>query len=249
MLSKTKIKYIRLLQQKKHRQKNRLFIAEGEKIVQEIFTQQQFNIHSIYATAEWEAQNQANLRAHKAEFNLVTAQELEKISLLQKANQVLLVLEYSNAPIPTTAELEQQWCLVLDQIRDPGNLGTIIRIADWFGIEHIFCSLDSVDAYNPKVVQATMGSFLRTKVHYTDLVELFEQQKTLPKYGAVLDGENAFQANFEAAGLLVIGNESRGVSDEIKSRLTTHITIPKYGQAESLNAAIATGILCAAIKK
>ncbi|MCP4442884.1 MAG: RNA methyltransferase [Aureispira sp.] len=249
MLSKANIKYIRLLQQKKYRQKNRVFIAEGEKIVQEIFTQEQFNIHSIYATAEWEQQNINSLKAHRAQFNLVTTQELGKISQLQKANQVLMLLEYSSAALPTTQELENQWCLVLDQIRDPGNMGTIIRIADWFGIEHIFCSQDCVDAYNPKVVQSTMGSFLRTKVHYIDLQELFEKHKNLPKYGAVLDGQNAFQSNYESAGFLVIGNESRGVSDTIKGMLTHHITIPKYGHAESLNAAIATGILCAAIKK
>lgn len=249
MLSKAKIKYIRLLQQKKYRQKNRLFIAEGEKIVQEIFTQQQFNIHSIYATAEWEEQNHSNLLAYQEQFTLVTAQELAKISLLQNPNQVLVVLEYANQSLPKVVELQNHWSLVLDQIRDPGNLGTIIRIADWFGIEQIFCSLDSVDAYNPKVVQATMGSFLRTKVYYTNLKELFEQHKNLPKYGAILEGKNAFEETYTKSGFLVIGNESRGVSEELKAMLTHHITIPRYGEAESLNAAIATGILCAVIKK
>lgn len=243
MLSKAKIKYIQSLQQKKYRQREGLFLVEGEKIVEEVLHQQLFKVHSIYATDAWVNKNMTFATQYKAILTSISPAELKKISNLKTPNQIVALVEKA-AHAPSAHQINQSLNLVLENIQDPGNMGTIIRIADWFGIPHIFCSKGCVDIYNSKVVQATMGSFLRTAVVYTDLDQLFDEHP-LPIYGAVLGGENLFQSQLIEPSFLLIGNEGKGLSDAIQNRITHRITIPKTGQAESLNAAVATGILCA----
>ncbi len=243
-LSKAKIKQLCSLQQKKFRLKSNLFIVEGEKMAKEVLQQALSNIEHIYATAQWIDNNSILAAQYKPIITIITVSELKKISSLKTPNHILIVL-----PIPTAIvenlSLQDSLCLALENIQDPGNMGTIIRIADWFGIEHLFCSVGCVDVYNPKVIQATMGGFLRIKIHYTDLGVLFKKYPSMAVYGAVLGGQNVFKTTLEKKGFLLIGNEGRGISEELQKQISAPITIPKYGQAESLNAAVATGILCA----
>jgi TrmH family RNA methyltransferase len=248
LLSKNKTKHLLALQQKKYRQKQKSFVVEGEKIAQEVLTQQKYKIRGIYATTDWIDSYQPILNPYRSIITTVTSNELKKISSLKTPNKVLLELDYALTEIPTSLE-NSSLQLVLENIQDPGNLGTIIRIADWFGIQNIFCSIGCVDIYNPKVIQATMGGFLRINTFYTKIEDLLEQYPHLPVYGAVLNGQNIFESQLKKEGFLLIGNEGRGLSDNILSKISHPITIPKYGKAESLNAAVATGILCALFQK
>jgi TrmH family RNA methyltransferase len=244
MLSKANIKYLVSLQQKKIRLKEKAFLVEGEKIAEEVFRQDTFNVHSIYATQAWIDKNSTLASKYNATLTAINQVELKKVSSLKTPNQILIVLNLPNYT-PLEENIQESLHLVLENIQDPGNMGTIIRIADWFGICTIFCSKGCVDVYNSKVVQASMGSFLRVKVRYTNLEELFEEHPELPVYGAVLGGNNAFQADLQQPSFLLIGNEGKGLSADIQKYITSKITIPRFGQAESLNAAVATGILCA----
>jgi TrmH family RNA methyltransferase len=245
-LSKRQIKEFSALRQKKYRQKSKLFVVEGEKIVEEVLQSPEvFKIEALIAVENWIAEH-PNYSKHSKLFE-ATEKDLERISGLKTANKVLLILEQKEFERPSS--LENQLCLVLERIQDPGNLGTIIRIADWFGIKEIFCSPDTVELYNPKVLQASMGSFLRTKVHYLELEHLFESYSDIPCYGALLNGENVFSKALESTAFLMIGNESKGLSEDAQNFVSHPIMIPRYGEAESLNAAIATGILCAAFRK
>lgn len=243
MLSKAKIKFLLALQQKKQRIKLGLFVAEGEKIVQEILQQKLFKLHSIYATSRWINTNKGFLGGQVDLLHEISPADLKKISTLKTPNQVLAVLEIPQQT-PSAHNIQQSFNLVLENIQDPGNLGTIIRIADWFGLPHIFCTKGCVEAYNPKVIQATMGSFLRIPVYQTELSSLFEAHPELPVYGAILGGENVYQSSLQGNSFLVIGNEGKGLEAATTQLLTQGLTIPKLGQAESLNAAVATGILC-----
>lgn len=234
MLSKNELKYIQSLCQKKQRQEERLFIVEGAKLVEELLLTQ-YEVKGIYALAAW-----AEKHSHLPNLTVITEQELERISNLQTPSQVLaVVVQPEQAPSP---ELENQLTLVLDNIQDPGNLGTIIRIADWFGIRQIVASPDTVECYNPKVIQSTMGSFARVQVWYTPL-PTFLQSVKLPVYGALLTGKNLFEETPLKEGLLVIGNESKGIAPELLQFISHPVTIPRIGGAESLNAAVATGII------
>lgn len=244
MLSKAKIKYLQSLQQKKYRLKENLFLVEGEKIIDEVLRQHLFKVHSIYATEPWINKNKAILTPHEADLTLTSPNGLKKISSLKTPNSVIAVLEMPNYT-PLVDKIQTSLNLVLENIQDPGNMGTIIRIADWFGIPHIFCSKGCVDIYNSKVVQASMGGFLRVQVHYLDLETLFQEHASLPVYGAVLGGDNVFKQALKKPSFLLIGNEGKGLSDPIQKQITHKITIPKMGGAESLNAGVATGILCA----
>ena len=254
MLSKNQIKFVNSLKQKKFREEHHLFIAEGNKIVSELLNSS-VTVKQIYTTSQF-------LRTHKIDNFIerfeIKESELERISSLATPNEVLAVCQI---PIYNLAieSLKDELTLVLDDIKDPGNLGTIIRIADWFGIETIICSPHSADIYNPKVVQATMGSIARIKIHYLDLVEFFNnpESKILnPSYGAVLDGENIYTKQLSSKGLIVIGNESKGISENILPYITDKISIPSFthfksgrGEAESLNAAIATSIICSEFRR
>jgi RNA methyltransferase, TrmH family len=235
MLSKNELKYIQSLCHKKHRDEEKLFIAEGPKLAEELL-QSNFEIKHLYATKQW-MQAQSSLQVPSTE---ITETELTRISNLQTANQVLLIAkqkELANEPV-----LNDNLTIVLDGIQDPGNMGTIIRIADWFGIKQIIASEDSVEIYNPKVVQSTMGSICRVHVWYKDLHDWINGVR-LPVYGALLNGQNIYTVKDAKEGLLLIGNESKGIREPLKSKITHPVTIPKKGGAESLNAAVATGII------
>lgn len=245
MLSKNQLKYIRSLKIKKYRQKEGVFLAEGAKIVAELLHTPTMFIQQIYGTADWIAQHQTTFKTSKWKIQQVSEKELSQISALKTPNQVLAIVS-----IPKESELQQnfsqQYTFVLDRIQDPGNLGTIIRIADWFGIPTVICSPDCADAYNPKVVQASMGSIFRTAVFYKKLPDFLEKNKDIPVYGALLAGTNLFTISFKKNGFIILGNESKGISPDLLPFIDQKVTIPKYGQAESLNAAISAGIIAAA---
>ncbi|MBI2283230.1 MAG: RNA methyltransferase [Bacteroidetes bacterium] len=234
MLSKNELKYIQSLCQKKQRQEERLFIVEGAKPVEELLLTQ-YEVKGIYALPAW-----AEKHRSLPNLTVITEQELDRISNLQSPNQVLAVVvqpEQSAGPV-----LENQLTLVLDNIQDPGNLGTIIRIADWFGIRQIVASPDTVELYNPKVIQSTMGSFARVELWYMPLLPFLQAVK-LPVYGALLTGKNLYEETSLKEGLLLIGNESKGITPELLQFISHPITIPRIGGAESLNAAVAAGII------
>jgi len=240
MISKNDVKYIQSLHHKKTRDKEGLFIAEGPKLLLELLSSQ-FEVKQLYALPVWMEQHPKINKATE-----ITEGELEKITGLQAPNQVLAVFKQpalSNQPV-----LQGCLSLVLDGIQDPGNMGTIIRIADWFGICQIIASEDTADVYNPKVVQATMGSIARVKVHYKKLPDWLAQT-TVPVYGALLNGENVYNTGEIKEGVLVIGNEGRGIRAEILPFIQKLLTIPGRGKAESLNAAVATGIILSHIVK
>lgn len=250
MISKIQMKLIRSLAVKKFRESEKLFVAEGEKIAKE-FLNSSASIHSLYATSEWFAENAQY--GSRNNFYEVGDNDLKKISSLDNPNKVLIV---ANLPQPEFKidGLAGKLTLVLDDIRDPGNLGTIVRTADWFGIKNIICSENTVDVFNSKVVQSTMGSLLRVTVFYKELKEVLpaiKMKTELPFYAAVLDGENIAQKKTEPNGILLIGNESRGVSKELLDLADFRISIPRaaHGTAESLNAGVAASILCYEIMK
>ncbi|UYQ93748.1 RNA methyltransferase [Chitinophaga horti] len=240
MLSKAQIKYIQALQLKKNRQKFGQFVAEGDKIVQELLLANQ-QVAGVYATREWlEDHRDLAEKAAGANVTEVDAAVLKQLSSLSTPNGALAVVAIPAAEKPV---LYGQVSLVLETVQDPGNLGTIIRIADWFGITQVICSPDCVDAYNAKTVQSTMGSITRVKVYTTDLVSLLADT-TVPSYAATLHGDNIAGYGKITEGMILIGNESRGLSDEVMELCSHRITIPRLGGAESLNAAVATGIIC-----
>lgn len=234
MLSKNELKYIQSLCQKKQRQEERLFLVEGAKLVEELL-QTGLNVRTVYALPAW-----AEKHSRLPQLQVITEEELGKISNLQTPNQVLAVVEQ---PEPASEPmLANQLTLVLDSIQDPGNLGTMIRIADWFGIHQIVASMDTVELYNPKVIQSTMGSYARVKVWYRPLTDLLSAVK-LPVYGALLNGQNMYEVPPLKEGILLIGNESKGIHPDLLPFVSHPITIPRIGGAESLNAAVAAGII------
>lgn len=238
MLSKNELKYIQSLCQKKQRTAERLFLAEGVKLASELL-EAGYPVKNIYALEEWGAP------ATQVPITRIAPFELEKISALQTPNQVLLVAEQQE---PTgEPELKNHFTLMLDGIQDPGNLGTIIRIADWFGIYQIIASKDTAELYNPKVIQSTMGSFLRVKIWYRDLEPVLAK-KEVPVYGALLNGASMYTTGSPKEGILIIGNESKGIRETILPFINHAITIPRIGKAESLNAAVATGILLSQLR-
>ena len=236
MITKAQVKHIRSLDDKKYRYKCNEFVVEGEKMVQELINSS-MTINCIYATKEWIEKNQMikNIRIEEVE-----AHELEKISSLSTPNMALATVQ-----IPTKSSVSPKGVsLVLDRIQDPGNLGSIVRIADWFGIDNVYCSEDTVDIFNSKVVQASMGSVFRINTQYVNIEELLTTNKEIPSYVAILNGENISSHKLVQKGFIIIGNESKGVSNSIINLSTHKISIQRKGQAESLNAAIATGIIC-----
>ena len=230
MITKNQIKFIKSLSLKKNRIKEQLFIAEGEKVVSELL-RSDFEIKNIYATKEWEVSNDNITQISNA--------ELQNISNLKSPNKVLAVVQFKNHKIIKHEGIT----LVLDEINDPGNLGTIIRMCDWFGVKQIICSKNTVDIFNPKVVQSAMGSAFRVKVNYTDL-ENYLSDITTPIYGAFMDGKNLKEVKIPKSAHLVMGNEANGISAEINKLITDKVAIKNIGKsAESLNVAVATSIL------
>ncbi len=239
MVTKSELKYIQSLSDKKVRLETGCFIAEGVKMVGEMIAAG-YPLKAVYALDSWESPDTS------LEVTRIEAFELEKMSMLQTPNQVLAV-----AMMPHKKEvlnLEGPLTIVLDGIQDPGNMGTIIRTADWFGITQIVASEDTVDVYNPKVIGATMGSFMRVQVSYKNLAAWLPTIK-LPVYGALLEGENVFTIKTPQKGLLVIGSEGKGIRENIIDFVTHPVTIPKIGDAESLNAGIAAGIIVAQLTR
>ncbi len=247
MISKNKIKYIRSLELKKNRNKEGKFVAEGFKVVDDLLALQPADL--IVATQEW---LHGKHFADQTEVIEVTEEELKKVSFLQHPQQVLAVFRQATSGDYSinTSELS----LALDGVQDPGNLGTIIRIADWFGITHIYCSQDTADVYNPKVVQATMGSIARVKVEYGNLLALVESLPAdVPVYGTLLDGDNIYQQTLENRGLIVMGNEGKGISPALAKKVNRRLLIPNFPEgratADSLNVAIATAITCSEFRR
>jgi TrmH family RNA methyltransferase len=251
-ISKIKIKDAVLLKQKKHRDELNVFVAEGEKIAGEVL-QSDLKIKAVIGTNEWLRKNNSLLK--QAQYNVfeVNDDELIRISNLKTPNKVLVVIEIPEENNGIVC-FKNKLSIVLDDIQDPGNLGTIIRLADWFGIENVICSEKSADVYNPKVIQASMGAFLRVKVHYKDLAVFFNEVDTsLPVYGAYLEGNNIYNEKLHNSGLLVMGNESKGISKTVSQFITNKITIPSFSmndtQSESLNVSVATAIICSEFRR
>jgi RNA methyltransferase, TrmH family len=241
-MTKATVKYIQSLAHKKGRAEQNVFFAEGPKVVSELIQQGFFNCTHVFCLDDYVAELSQMLEntAYPA-IEPIQAYELEKISALTTPNKVLAVFEQKQPFWPQ--EINKGFSILLDDIQDPGNLGTIVRIADWFGVEHIFCTPSTADLYNPKVVQSTMASLGRVNVNYTELANVFEKYPTMPVYAAVLNGKPISSKNKYENGFIVIGNESKGISPEILKFATDTITINKIGEAESLNAAVATGII------
>jgi len=245
MLSKAKISLITSLQHKKFRKQHGLFIVEGVKSVIE-FLSSEYQIHSLYATAE--ARTKMGNLPQKLKYIDVSTSEFQKISGLTNPQGVLALVYLPAAETFDWSLLRQQHNLLLDDVQDPGNLGTIIRTAEWFGIQHIICSVGTVDAFNPKVVQATMGSLARVKIYYTSLVD-FINQSEMATFGALLDGSSIYKTDFGKAGLIIMGNEGNGIGTEIIDKIDHAVTIPRIGNAESLNVAVATTVFCSEIAR
>lgn len=246
-LSKNKIKYIHSLEIKKIRKEERVFLAEGPKLTGDLL--EHFPCRFLAATSEW-LQEHPDICAN--EIAEVSPEDLSRASLLKTPQQVLAIFDqpqHTLSPEFTRRSL----CLALDDIQDPGNLGTIVRLADWFGIEHIICSQNTVDVYNPKTIQATMGGIARVKVHYTSLPDFIRSLGDTPVYGTFLDGKNMYEQSLSTNGLIVMGNEGNGIGKEVETLISRKLYIPNYPQgqetSESLNVAIATAVVCAEFRR
>lgn len=238
------------MEQKKKRREEGLFVAEGPKLVEDLLGC--FSCPFLAATENWWMQHE-RMAVKIEETAVITSEELIKTSLQQHPQEVIALFRQPSYEIDFTAPAHML-CLALDGVQDPGNLGTIIRLADWFGIEHIFCSKSTVDLYNPKVVQATMGALARVKVHYLSLEKFIQNlNPKIPIYGTFLEGENLYGLSLSQNGLIVMGNEGNGVSPEIASFVTQKLYIPNYPSdrhtSESLNVAIATAVVCAEFRR
>jgi TrmH family RNA methyltransferase len=247
MLSKNKIKLIRSLESKKQRTESGFFLAEGNKLVADILPF--FECELLVARSTWMA-TQGDLKAKE----LVVADEgdIEKASLLKNPQEVIAVFVQPQISLDKK-DLEKELTLVLDGIQDPGNLGTIIRLADWFGIKNIICSPDTADVYNPKTVQASMGGIAHVNVFYESLSELMDNLKEIPVYGTFLDGQNIYQKALSSTGLIVMGNEGKGIRPALEKRITERLYIPNFPpgteSTESLNVAVATAVVCAEFRR
>ncbi len=251
MLTQNKIKYIRSLDIKKNRQQNGCFIVEGEKMVVELI-ESNFKIVELFALPDFISQNIEKIK-NRCPFDEITERELKKISSLKTPNQVVAIAEIPKYIIEQS--LFTSLNIALDNIQDPGNLGTIIRTANWFGVKNIFCSHNTVDTFNPKVIQATMGAIFRTNIVYCDLTEVIEKTKNsnLQVYGALLDGENIYSSKLNNSGLIVLGNESKGISEPIQKLIDIKIRIPNFPidstAMESLNVGIANAVILAEFRR
>ena len=240
MVSKNQIKLITSLQQKKYRFAHQLFFAEGIKVIQELI-ESNFELVHLYTTQNDFEQVSTDKRT------LIAESDLKKITALATPNSCLAVFK-----IPAEKKIgESGLILALDSIRDPGNLGTILRLCDWFGIDQLICSKETVDIYNPKVVQATMGSIARVNVNYVDLENVVSQTK-LPVFGTFMDGNNIYKTNLPQEGIIIMGNEANGISPELEKLIKNRLTIPRFGtlqKTESLNVATATAIILSEFRR
>lgn len=248
-LSKSKIKYIQSLKLKKNRDEHNTFVAEGDKIVPELLPAMQCEL--LVATAGFINSLGGN-GGGAGEVLEVSKEELARVSFVKSPQQVLAVFRQPRFGLEQI-EPRRQLVLALDGIQDPGNMGTIIRLADWYGINDIVCSADTVDVYNPKVVQATMGALARVRVHYIQLEEWLQQQQGIPVYGTFLEGQSIYDSQISANGIIVMGNEGSGIRDEVKRLVTSGLYIPNYPEgrttSESLNVGVATAIVCSEFRR
>lgn len=249
MLTNNKIKLIKSLDQKKNRKESGFFIVEGEKMVQELL-QSNFNIAEIFATESFFNDNA--FAKSIAEISVVSEKELERISHLKTPNKAIALVAL---PKPEETKLCRGLSIALENLQDPGNLGTIIRTAAWFGISNIYCTPDTVDVYNPKVIQSTMGAIFKVNVNYCNLFETINKAKSnaITCFGTRLDGENIYQTTLNNNAVIVMGNESKGMSSELSRLMDRNIKIPSYAppsaDMESLNVSIATAIVCAEFRR
>ena len=238
------IKWVHSLAQKKNRDNERCFVAEGTKCV--LDTLGAFRLRGLFCTENW-------LRTHNIEdADVVSSSQIERMSMLKTPTEVIAVYEMPDYDVDLS-ETVRSLNLVLDNVQDPGNLGTIIRIADWFGINDIYCSVDTVDVYNPKVVQATMGAISRVRVHYCDLPGLFGTLKDVPVFGTFLDGDSIYEEKLGSNGFIVMGNEGKGISPEVEKYVDKRLLIPSYPvgvvTSESLNVGMATAIVVSEFRR
>lgn len=244
MITKAEIQLVRSLADKRSRDREGLFVAEGEKLVGELL-RSPFRVRRVYALEGL---------FPNGPVTPVSEKEMERLSLLKTANNSLAVVEIPRREL-SVGELPGRLTLALDEVQNPGNLGTIIRLADWFGIRDVVCSPDTADCFNPKVVQATMGAILRVRVHYLDLAPFLQEAREagIPVYGTFLEGENLYEAELSESGILLMGNEGRGVGENCAARVNRKLLIPPYPAdrrtTESLNVAMATGIVCAEFRR
>ncbi len=245
MISKSQISFIKSLHQKKNRKEHGLFIVEGLKSLSE-FVNSDYIIDSIYYI-ENVMPKLVNLSQNVKVYQ-ISLTELSKISCLTSPQQVLALVKIPETELLTPDLIKGSFTLALDGIQDPGNLGTIIRTADWFGIRHIICSADTAEVYNPKVVQASMGSLSRVKIWYTDL-SAFLKIADMPVYGAVLNGNSLYETAFGSEGIVLMGNEGQGIRADLLALISHPVTIPAFGKAESLNVAISASIICSEIRR
>jgi len=238
MLSKNEVKYIRSMRLKKGRTDSSCFQAEGPRLVNHLLQHHPENLHHLYFTDTYQLPEGINIPPEK--MTAISSRELEAITSLQQPQEVFAVFRQSGHQ--NLSSVSTGWLLALDGIRDPGNMGSLFRLADWFGFDGIVCSEDCADQYNPKVVQASMGSILRVPVQITSLKDFLEIS-CLPAIGAVLNGAALKNESLPKSGILVIGNEGEGIREDILPNLQYKVTIPAYGSAESLNAAMAAGIM------
>jgi TrmH family RNA methyltransferase len=240
MLSKSQIKNLRSLQRKKERLKSGLYVVEGKKIVEEMLKASPWV--ALYATSNWFNDHPEYLNNENC-FEL-SEKDLEQVSTLKTPNEVLLVLK-QNEKASFSEVKSEALLLALDSVKDPGNLGTIIRLADWFGVKHILCTTDSVEQYNPKTVQSAMGSIDRVQLHYGDLALMLSELKTHQIYACDLNGDSLYTSKFRKKSILVMGSESHGISNEINQIVNQNITIPNFSNSsiDSLNVASATAIV------
>lgn len=246
MLSKSQISFIKSLHQKKARKEQALFIAEGIKSILE-FAQSDYKVEAIFSTPH--TLPKLDNLSQKIKVQEITDTELKKISTLITPQDVLALIHIPQETEISGESFKKTITLVLDGVQDPGNLGTIIRVADWFGFKHVICSTDTVEAYNPKVVQASMGSLSRVDVHYV-ILEDFLAKNPRQVYGALLNGNSVYETEFQnEEAFLILGNEGNGISESVKRYITKAITIPRFGEAESLNVAVSAAIFCSELKR
>lgn len=250
LLSKSKIKFIQSLKEKKYRDKYNMFVAEGDKLVSELLTNTHCNL--LIATSDFIIKTEPPLSTID-EMVEVKEEDIDKVSFLKNPQKAIGIFCKTKNNIETNEILESKLSIALDGIQDPGNLGTIIRLADWYGIEHIFCSKDTVDVYNPKVIQATMGAIARVKIHYIELNTFLENLVNIPIYGTFLDGKNMYESKLSDSGIIVMGNEGNGIRPDIARLIQNKLYIPNYPlgkiTSESLNVAIATAIICSEFRR
>lgn len=255
MISKNRIKYLHSLELKKNRKESGDFIGEGPKLVLELL--KTFECPYLAGTEQWLSRHEDLLRVLRQKQTIIDSvneEELRRASLLQHPQDVIAVFKQPQYSIDYKNAGTKTLCLALDGVQDPGNLGTIVRIADWFGIEDIFCSPQTADIYNSKSVQASMGSMARVRVHYMNLVDFMEKlPEEVPIYGTLLDGENIYKQELSPNGIIIMGNEGKGIMPELRNKITRRLLIPNYPQgretAESLNVAVATSLICAEFRR